>query len=380
MNKKDSSDTMFEEEEVVDFELNSESFKEISSYNTDLSVDLLVTYDEKSKLIFDPEFQRRYVWDDKRKSKFIESLILNLPVPSILLANDIETNKFIIIDGKQRLSAILDFVAEKKNGEGFKLKGLEILKDLEGFTYKMLCEDPEKMSLLSQLETYSIKSTIVKNYEEKLLYFIFARLNSGSVSLSQQELRHTLYPGEFSNFINDNSQKSEGIRRILKLKTTDVFDSRMRDAELLSRFFAFKYFQKNYSNTVGSILDYTYETLNKQWEEYKEKINSDLLEFEESVKFVYEAMPEDAFKIYKTEENKYGIFNRLMFDILTITFSDSTIRNNFLQKDINLNNFIVDAFEDSDFEQLFKPVTSSKEKTLKRFELFLDKVNNVLKG
>ncbi|HIU83450.1 MAG TPA: DUF262 domain-containing protein, partial [Candidatus Faecicola pullistercoris] len=110
----------------------------------DLSVEMITTWYQSQKLNMDPVFQRRYVWDDVLKSTFIESLILNIPIPSILLANDVEKNKFIVIDGKQRLNTIISFIAPEKDGKGFKLKGLKVLKELNGFTYKRLKEDIEK--------------------------------------------------------------------------------------------------------------------------------------------------------------------------------------------------------------------------------------------
>ena len=285
----------FEQEEENEIgTLDLDSFKDTSSFSLDLNAEMVEQYYKKKKFVFDPEFQRRYVWDAKRKSKFIESLMLNIPIPSILLADDREKNEFIIIDGKQRLKAIVEFICPENNNIGFKLTGLEVLKELNGYTYKHLLEDTSKIKMLSSFQNYTFKASIVRNYNEKLLYFIFARLNSGSVQLSTQELRHTLFPGEFSKFINLESLENANIKKILKLPAGKC-DSRMKDAELLCRYYAFKYYWNEYTSTVGALLDYTYKEINKNWGNLEKKVKNDLAEFNFAVDFIYKIFGDDSF-------------------------------------------------------------------------------------
>ncbi len=360
----------FEENEEIEQILTLDSFHSTSSYNADMSLDLINNYYIKGKFVLDPEFQRRDVWNEIQQSKFIESIMLNIPIPSILLADDKTRNHFIVIDGKQRITAILNFFASEKDGNGLKLKGLEVLKELNGYNYAKLEKDPTKISHLSQLENYTIRSTIVKNYDEKLLYFIFARLNSGSVPLSTQELRHTLYPGNFSKFINESSKENIYVRQILNLKDSYV-DKRMRDAELLCRYYSFKYFLNDYNNTVGGLLDLTYENLNKKWSDIEDEIKNDLFSFNESMNFIFSQLGDKPFRVYFPDRNEYGNFNRLMFDLLSTTFSIETNRDLVLSSSISLESFIQDIFiNDVEFLDAFKPVTSSRDKTLKRFNIF----------
>ncbi len=96
-----------EDDENEQSELTFDSFKNTSTLSLDLNIDTIGLYYNRGKFVFDPDFQRRLVWDDKRKSQFIESLLLNIPIPSILLADDKNRNQYIIIDGKQRLSTNL---------------------------------------------------------------------------------------------------------------------------------------------------------------------------------------------------------------------------------------------------------------------------------
>ncbi|MFI3251808.1 MAG: DUF262 domain-containing protein [bacterium] len=356
--------------EEVSTEIKKESFLKTSSYNSDLSVDMLINYADKKKFIFDPDFQRREVWDISRKSQFIESLILHLPIPSILLADDNKRNKFIVIDGKQRISTIIEFISIE-NGKSFKLKGLKVLKELNGLNYLDLKTKHDLTEYVSQLETYPLRATIVKNYDEKLLYFIFARLNSGSVPLSTQELRHTLFPGSFSSFINENSLNSKGIRKILNIKEGST-SKRMKDAELLCRFYAFKYYKDLYSTTIGDILDLTYKNLNREWKNMKEQIERDIINFENSIEFIYEHFGEHAFKIYNPSKDEFLVFNRLLFDVLSVLFACEKNRKLVNDKnDILLIDFLKDLFTSNEkFIDAFKPTVSSKEKTLNRRNIF----------
>lgn len=336
----------------------------------DLSVEMITTWYQSQKLNMDPVFQRRYVWDDVLKSTFIESLILNIPIPSILLANDVEKNKFIVIDGKQRLNTIISFIAPEKDGKGFKLKGLKVLKELNGFTYKRLKEDIEKTRYLNKIENSIIKASVLKNYDNDVLYFIFNRLNGGSVPLSPHELRQSLYAGEFINFINLYSENSAGIKKILNLKKPD---KRMRDAELMVRYYAFKYYSEKYNGNINEFFNETCDKLNQIWDTKKDLIISDAMELENTIEFVYSYFGDDAFKVYFVKDDKeyFGHFNRPMFDMLTSIFSVTANREYLINRKIDLKEFVINLFKTNEiFANAFLPTTHSKEKTNARIQEF----------
>lgn len=359
--------------EIDNIQVDADAFKETSSYNLDLNVFTIEGYFRRSKFVFDPEFQRRYVWDTKQKSRLIESLILNIPVPSILLANNEGDNSFIIIDGKQRLNAIISFMAPNEEGVGFKLSGLEILSSLNGYTYAALCDDPNMARYCSNFQNFVFKATILKNYKENLLYFVFARLNSGSVALSSQELRYALYPGGFSKFINDASHANPQLGRVLGLKGKDC-DPRMRDCELLCRYYAFKYFLSSYGTYVGKLLDDTYKWINKQWDSMEEQVKKDFVEFAESVDFCYRIFGQNAFRPYSPSKGEYTSFNRLVYDLLVVFFSEHSHRQTVEEKGIDVfEQFFKDLFSCPDFAYGFTPVTSEHDKTMKRFDVFRSK-------
>lgn len=369
----------FEAEESIieSSDITIDSFENAYVLPMDLSIEMITNWHNSSKLVLTPSFQRRIVWEKNRISQFIESLILNIPIPSILLANDEKNNKFLVIDGKQRLNAIISFISPDKEGKGIKLSNLKVLKDIEGYTFDKLKNDPSKEMYLNKIENYLLKANVLKKHDTKLLYFIFSRLNSGSVPLSTQELRQSLFPGSFTNFINKYSSTSIGIRRVLKLKTPD---KRMRDAELLVRYYSFKYFYKDYNGSINEFFNNTCEILNKEWENRKEKINKDVVELELAIDFIYKHFGEDSFKVYFVEEEKefFGPFNRPMFDLMSSIFSDKVNRDEVQRKNIDLKAFTIALFKTNrNFADAFLPTTHTKEKTKARYDEFINALKNV---
>ena len=359
-------------------DINIDSFESAYVLPMDLNIEMITNWVSSKKIEMSPNFQRRFVWNDTRISQFIESLILNIPIPSILLANNEATNKFIVIDGKQRINAILKFIAPEKDGKGLKLKGLKVLKELEGYTYAKLKEDKTKDKFAIKVENFVMKTNVLKNYDINLLYFIFSRLNSGSMGLSTQELRQSLFPGEFINFINDYSLSSSGIKRVLKLKQPD---SRMKDCELLIRYYSFKYFYKQYDGNINQFFNKTCEILNSDWAIKNKQIIEDAQELEKSIDFIYNYFGNDAFKVYFTnkDEEFFGPFNRPMFDLMTTIFSQKKYRDNVINKKINLKEFTIKMFKYNKlFAESFLPTTHTKEKTFARLDEFAKELNKLI--
>src|SRR5216684_766858 len=171
---------------------------------TDWTAETILSQLAKGNITLDPAFQRRDAWSLPRKSKFIESIILGLPIPQLVLAESQEfKGTFLVIDGKQRLLSLQQFAGIKlaPEQEPLRLKGLLVRKELEGKRYVDLQGDPNLGRYLSAFENQPIRTVIVRNWQsEKVLYIIFHRLNTSSVPLSPQELRQALHPGKFLRF------------------------------------------------------------------------------------------------------------------------------------------------------------------------------------
>lgn len=141
---------LFNEEDENDLIFGSKNFEDSVIWGTDWTTETIVNQLKKGTIDLNPKFQRRNAWSDVAKSRFIESLILGLPIPQIILAEkkDVKGN-YIVIDGKQRLLTIISFFSKKENSnfKPFKLKGLNILTNLNGKTYENL----EFASIINQL-------------------------------------------------------------------------------------------------------------------------------------------------------------------------------------------------------------------------------------
>ena len=231
------------QEGLEDLSLKLEQLQSAVLWGTDWTAETIVSQIEKGKIDLNPKFQRREAWDDKRKSTFIESLICGFPIPQIILAEGKTKNDpYIVIDGKQRLISLRRFFANKDDDtfKPLRLKGLSVLKNLNNNTYDEIKSNPHISDLVCQVENQPIRTIIIRNWpNEEFLYTVFLRLNTGSLPLSTQELRQALHPGEFLNFCDEYSSQDKYLRDILRITKADY---RMRDIELMVRFFSFKYF------------------------------------------------------------------------------------------------------------------------------------------
>lgn len=204
--------------------------------SSDWTLETIYSQIEKNNIDLDPKFQRRDVWSDIKKSRLIESILLRIPIPQLLLAEKKEKyNNYIVIDGKQRLLAIKQFMdgLDEKNENPLKLKGLLVLEELNGKTARQVKElgADDKIDY-SNFENETIRSIFIRNWPSyEYLYTVFNRLNTGSSPLSAQELRLSLFPGKFAEFTNVHSSNVT----ILKLLGKSEPDKRMKDVELVIR-------------------------------------------------------------------------------------------------------------------------------------------------
>lgn len=237
---------------------------DVVTWSTDWTVESLISQVRRGNIDLNPRFQRRDAWNLVKKSRLIESIIYGLPIPQIVLAADKRSRgRFIIVDGKQRLLTLKQFCTDSASEAittVFSLKGLRNAR-LNGLTFDLLKE--RYPSLYDNFLNQSIRSVIIKNWpSDNLLYTIFFRLNTGSLGLSPQELRRSLHPGPFMDFVDDYSQSSNNLKSILRLKEPDY---RMRDIDLVIRYFAFRNNASQYKGDYKPFLDDTCEHFNKTW-------------------------------------------------------------------------------------------------------------------
>lgn len=293
--------------------------------SADWTVETIIQQIDKGNIELNPAFQRREAWQNARKSQYIESLILNVPVPQLVLAERKDRRgKFIVIDGKQRLLALRQFHSSDEIFPAYPLSDLSIRTDLNGLTYGELSEDMMREQDHNALENSTIRTAVIRNWgDETFLYTVFLRLNTGSVPLSPQELRQALHPGEFVKFIDEYSRDSELLHSVMGIKKADA---RMRDAELVIRYFAFQNFLHTYTGNLKPLLDETAEHFNRVWETDQKLIQRQKREFEAAITTTTTIFGEGrGFRKWNGARYERPM-NRAVFDVMTYYFSNEKVR------------------------------------------------------
>lgn len=309
---------------------------------TDWTTETVVSQLERQNIQLNPKFQRRDAWQPDRKSRFIESLVMGLPIPQIVLAESKkERGKFIVLDGKQRLLSILQFwgLGDGPNNK-YALTGLTLRKNLKGVTYADLKSKSEWEDDFNALVNQSIRTVVIRNWRDSdFLHTVFLRLNTESVTLSPQELRQALLPGEFTTFVDDASANSKPIRDLLGL---DRPDPRMRDIEILARFLAFRFFADIYPGRMKAFLDDTFERFNSDWKEREDSVKEAVVEFEEGVNSLIETFNDGVAQKPGSRQ-----FNRAIFDALIYFHSQPTVRRALKGKNAKVKAAYQTLFRDS---------------------------------
>src|SRR6266480_1644032 len=205
--------------------------REILTKAGDPEVRALHDKHKKGKLILQPDFQRRFVWDRKKSSRLIESVLLSVPLPIIYLSEQPDGKEYVI-DGQQRLTSMFSFIDGKfPSGEDFRLIGLNAYRELNKSGFREISEQ-----LQDKISHYTLRSvTLLKQSSADLKFEIFERLNTGSEPLNDQELRNCVYRGPYNRLLKDLAADSD-FRSLLGLRGAD---RRLKDVELVLRFAAF---------------------------------------------------------------------------------------------------------------------------------------------
>jgi hypothetical protein len=258
------------DETLDDVRVGDQDVTETVLYNTDWTIETLLGQIAKRNIDLTPSFQRRDAWTVKRKSQFIESMILNFPVPALTLAEIGRSKTYIVVDGKQRITSLAQFFGEMKQSaaNGYKLTGLQQLDELNGCDWSTLQQNHPRFA--TALENYSIRTNVIRGWKaDDVLYSIFLRLNSGSVKLSAQELRQALSPGPFSDFVMEYAETSVGLRSIFPGPEPDF---RMRDIELMLRYLGYRFFLESYRGQLKQFLDVVAKTFNEDWATWEPRV------------------------------------------------------------------------------------------------------------
>lgn len=285
----------------------------ITSYGADYAIETLVQRMNKN-IMFVPDFQRKYVWSAGQASRFIESLILGLPVPGVFLAKEDDTGRLLIIDGQQRLKTIQSFVNGILRGKEFALEGVQ--SALEGKTYRKLSEHDKNALNDSVLHATVIRQDSPSD-DQSSIYLVFQRLNTGGTQLQPQEIRACIFHGAFDQLLKTLNQNASW---------RNVFgkhNARLKDEELILRFLAFLHDRVNYSRPVAGFLNSfmgRYKSLGKA------KAKEFTSDFVDAISLVDKALGKGAFRPDRS-------FNAAVFDSVMVSLAQEIRQKRKLSPD-----------------------------------------------
>ncbi len=230
--------------------------EKVRTRSLDVSFNELMDMYKGYELKIDPEYQRLFRWSDGKQSRFIESLILEMPIPPIFVIEEAD-GVYELIDGLQRVSSYLHFVGQhprftdENGGRYLRLIDCDIASDLNGITYLDL---PKALEIKIK-RSFVRMEVLRKESDRRLRYYMFKRLNTGGELLSEQEMRNCtirLLDNGFNSFIMKLSRNIDFVECI-KTVSQEKLDQKY-DQELVLRFFAFKNYRDKYVHDVGDFM------------------------------------------------------------------------------------------------------------------------------
>jgi len=307
-----------------------------------------------------PKFQRWYVWSDTLASRLIESILLNVPIPPCYLAQNTDFT-LDVIDGQQRIFTLYRFIDNR-----FKLRDLEILQNLNGKAFHEL-----HSALSRKISTYTLRCIVITNDSDPEIQFeVFERLNTNTVPLNAQELRNSICRGDLIDLLGQLVTYQPWLD-ILHRKQPD---KRMRDEELILRFYAFqiekphkyrtpqKYWLNDVAKRGRSLSELQISNLANLW---KDTVDKCLMVFP----------PHECFR--RLPLSRPTVINRALMDLTMFSFA-STSASDIKRHAKDLYNRYLRLLQDEEFSDLITRSTDHRLRTLRRFDLWSEQVTSDL--
>ncbi|MFN3436281.1 MAG: DUF262 domain-containing protein [Acidovorax sp.] len=329
--------------------------KDVVAFNELRSCADLYRLYKEGTLDIQPDFQRDVVWKLPEQTVFIDSLIKQLPIPSMCFSLDFNTQKWQVVDGLQRMTSIVNFLDEQNEWRLSRRK--DIHSKISGRTnFDIRDGDAETAILYKKIQNLSLPITVIrcdlnKTEHAEYLFTIFHRLNSGGSRLNHQEIRNCIYSGSFNDLLKDldKSPKWKLIKNLLPGK-----GSRFKSLELILRFFALYQNQANYTGTMPTFLNSF----------MRENRNADKAAREDLSKIFNETVE----KLVKaTDNSKETKFGYIVFEAALIGIAHNLER---LKKtnDVMLGNLLTRLINSTEVS-LTSNDTTSKESVIKRIAI-----------
>ena len=300
-----------------------------------------------------PKFQRRYIWTNILASRLVESVLLNVPIPPCYLSQN-EEFELDVIDGQQRIYSLYRFVKNQ-----FKLTGLEVFEELNGKSYFEVSAQTQR-----QVDTHTLRCVVVsKDSHPEVKFDVFERLNTNTVPLNAQELRNCIYRGPLNDLLTELAEYQPWLQ-ILRKRWPD---KRLRDEELILRFFAFH---------TTHLEDY--RTPQKRWlnDAAKEgqKYNDKQIK---KFRSAWTTTIDNCLNIFSPGEcfrrlplgTKSRVVNRALMDLIMSTVSRMSEEGTVEQSGLFRNQY-TRLLEIDEFQDLISKSVDHKSRTLRRFEIW----------
>lgn len=362
------NDQQEDSDDIADIDIFATS-RDVVTWSTDWTAFTVVDQIKRGIIDLNPKFQRRQAWSITKRSELVFSLLTNIPIPQIVLAeNPQQKGKYIVIDGKQRLMSLAQFIGADKY-DAFKLR--VDYKPLNGQSYSDLDE-----SYRSAIDNAVIRTVVLKNTDKNFLYSVFLKLNMGSTKLSPQELRQALVPGDFTDYVDDftvgNTEKgiaaSHGLQKITRLKQPDP---RMRDTELALRYFAFLNRIEEYQGNLKEFFDQFSVDMNASWGSNKDKLAQQAEEFEQAATFAITVFGEKDISRKWNGKKFENQLNRAVFDVIFYYFSNPEIRAAAADKTTEIKERFQNlCVENQAFREAIESSTKNLDRVRNRFAIW----------
>jgi hypothetical protein len=341
----------------------------INIFTKEPTIEQLLRRINEEALDLAPDFQRHAnIWKDDAKSRLIESILIRIPLPAFYIDATNE-DKWLVVDGLQRLSALKQFMSDKK----LNLRGLEYLINLEGKNYDEIGRRYQRRIEETQVTVYLIG----KGTPPEVKYNIFKRINTGGLPMSPQELRHALNPGKATKFLAKLALLPEfqQVTNISKLRKM-----RMDDREFILGFLAFTLTSyqdyKNDTNDNRSV--FLSRALFKVNNLHEEQLNMIEKQFKKSMIAAFEIFGKSAFRKMSQNQNRLYPINKALFECWSVTLSQLTEEQITVlkqQKQNLIEKFIYYVDNDPDF---LASISQAADKIEYRFRKIEQIINEVL--
>lgn len=349
--------------------------RRVKTDKRDLPVETLHSWVSRGKINPQPDFQRYYVWNNLKASRLIESLLLDIPIPVVYVAEE-ANQTYSVVDGQQRITSIHSFINGKfPDGRDFTLSGLQVLKEINGKLFRQLSEEQQEAILNATLRLIVIDH----DSDPDVKFEVFERLNLGAEKLNDQELRNSVYRGKYNELLRDLAPNPH----MLKIMGAIRPHNRMADRQLILRFFAM------WRNTHLKYKAPMKHFLNREMEDYRNPTERELSQmhsvFEKSIEMAYTVFGARAFRRFNpgrkgVAEGKWEAkkLNVALWDTLLYTFSFYEKSQIVPIADAILEEFLDVMTNDETFVEYITSTTDKPDRVNYRAEVWRQRIQGLV--